>query len=381
MRILFALPGLHRFGRGAEVVFESVAQQIAAQGEHQVTLVGSGQPRPGCAYGFIHVPAVSRERFEHWPKLPFLRHEFMYEELTFAARLALLPAVGEADVTMTCSYPYTNWALRRPRLRGHRPAHVFVTQNGDWAAQRQGLEPRFFSCDGLICTNPLYYERNRERWHSALIPNGVDPDRFHPGRPRKAEFGLPTDRPVVLMVSALEAGKRVIEAMHAVADVPEAFLVIAGEGPLRDEVDRLAAERLPGRFMRGTFTHAQMPDLYRSADLFLHTKIHESFGNVYIEALSCGVPIVAHDDEVTRWILGEHALLVDTTSPKALTSAITQALNRRPFNADAAQWAHERYSWEAVAGQYVDFLADVLERTRPSGTPQPATRISQGTQP
>jgi glycosyltransferase involved in cell wall biosynthesis len=380
MRILFALPGVHRFGRGAEVVFESVAQQIAAQGKHQVTLVGSGQPRPGCAYDFIHVPAVSRERFEHWPKLPFLRHEFMYEELTFAARLALLPAVGEADVTMTCSYPYTNWALRRPRLRRRHPAHVFVTQNGDWPAQRQGLEPRFFSCDGLICTNPLYYERNRARWRSALIPNGVDPDRFHPGPPRKAEFSLPMDRPVVLMVSALEIGKRVIEAMHAVADVPEAFLVIAGDGPLREDVDRLATEILAGRFKRGTFTHAQMPDLYRSADLFLHTKVRESFGNVYIEALSCGVPIVAHDDEVTRWILGEHAVLVDTMSPNALTGAITQALNTRHSNADAAAWAHARYSWEVVAGQYVDFFVDVLERTRPSGTPQPATRISQGTQ-
>jgi glycosyltransferase involved in cell wall biosynthesis len=360
MRILFALPGLHRFGRGAEVVFESVAQQIAAQGEHLVTLVGSGQPRPGCAYDFIHLPAVSRERFEHWPKLPFLRHEFMYEELGFAARLAMLPAVAEADVTMTCSYPYTNWALRRPRLGNRRPAHVFVTQNGDWAAQRQGLEPQLFSCDGLICTNPLYFERNRARWHSALIPNGVDPDHFRPGPERKTEFSLPLDRPVVLMVSALEAGKRVIEAMHAVADVPEAFLVIAGDGPLRDEVDRLAAERLPGRFKRGTFTHEQMPDLYRSADLFLHTKIRESFGNVYIEALSCGVPIVAHEDEVTRWILGEHAVLVDTNSQAALTSAIAQALRAPADGNPASEWARSRYSWEVVATAYVGFFKEIL---------------------
>src|SRR5438270_5234263 len=115
MKLLFALPGLHRFARGAEVVFESIAQQIAAGGEHQVTVVGSGQARADRAYNFIHVPAVSRERFEHWPKLPFLRNEFMYEELTFAAGLALLPAVNRADVTTTCGYPYTNWALRRPR--------------------------------------------------------------------------------------------------------------------------------------------------------------------------------------------------------------------------------------------------------------------------
>ena len=358
MKILFALPGLHRFGRGAEVVFESVAQQIATRGGHRVTLVGSGEARSDRAYEFIHLPAVSRERFENWPKLPFLRHEFMYEELTFAAGLARLPAVAEADVTMTCSYPYVNWALRRPR-GGKRPPHVFVTQNGDWAAQGVGPEPRFFSCEGLICTNPLYFERNRERWCSTLIPNGVDPARFNPGSQRKAELGLPTDRPVVLMVSALEPGKRVIEAMRAMADVPGAALVVAGGGPLRDEIDRLAAEILPGRFMRATFRHEQMPDLYRSADLFLHTKIQESFGNVYIEALSCGVPIVAHDDEVTRWILGDHASLVNTKSQAALTAAIVKALNTRRPDAAAADWAHQRYSWEAVAGKYLDFLSEV----------------------
>ena len=363
MRLLFALPGLHRFGRGAEVVFESIAQQIAVQGEHEVTLVGSGESRSDCAYQFIHLPAVSREHFEGWPKIPFLRHEFMDEELTFAARLAALPAVGKADVTLTCSYPYVNWALRRPR-RGKRPAHVFVTQNGDWAAQQSGPEPRFFSCEGLICTNPLYFERNREKWPSTLIPNGVDPARFFPGPQSKAELGLPTDRPVVLMVSALETGKRVIEAMHAMADVPCAALIVAGDGPLRDEIDRLAAKILPGRFMRATFKHEQMPDLYRSADLFLHTKIRESFGNVYIEALSCGVPVVAHDDKVTRWILEDHAILVDTESRTTLVAAIQQSLDAPTSGAAAAAaWAHERYSWEVVAKRYAEFLVEVVERT------------------
>ena len=272
MNILFALPGLHRFDRGAEVVFESIAQTIAAAGKHRVTLVGSGERRADRAYDFIHLPAKSRDHFERWPRIPFFRHHFMYEDFTFARGLVNLSAVAEADVTLTCSYPYTNWALRRPRLGKARPPHVFVTQNGDWPAQKQGIEPSFFSCEGLICTNPIYYERNQNLWNSTLIPNGADPAAFHPGPERKAALGLPTNAPVVLMVSALEEGKRVLEAIHAMADVPDAFLVVAGDGHLRDEVDKLASERLPGRFIRRTFNHS-MPDVYRSADLFLHTKI------------------------------------------------------------------------------------------------------------
>lgn len=365
MHLLFALPGLHRFARGAEVVFESVAQQIALRGEHKVTLVGSGQAVAGRAYDFAHVPAVSRAHFEKWPKMPFLRHEFMYEDLTFAAGLAASGIVGKADVTLTCSYPYTSWALRRPRLFGRKPAHVFVTQNGDWAVSGNGPEPSQFGCDGLICTNPIYYERNRQRWNSTLIPNGVDPARFAPGPQRKAELGLPTDRPVVLMVSALEPGKRVIDAMEAMADVPDAFMVVAGDGPLRDEVDRLAAEKLAGRFMRATFSQDQMPDLYRSADLFLHTKIVESFGNVYIEALSCGIPMVVHDDDVTRWILGDFGIRVDSTSKQALTAAIVEALGQPYSGEAAAEWTHARYSWTVVAEKYADFFSAVLDTAHP----------------
>ncbi len=362
MHILFALPGLHRFARGAEVVFESVAQQIASQGDHKVTLVGSGQPMADRAYDFVSVPAISRERFEKWPKTPFLRHEFMYEDLTFSAGLAAASIVGTSDLTVTCSYPYSNWALRRPRMGG-RPAHIFVTQNGDWAVNGDAPEPRLFGSDGLICTNPVFYERNRQHGNTTLIPNGVDTARFSPGLQRKAEFCLPVDRPVILMVSALESGKRVLEAMQAVADVPDAFLIVAGDGPLRDEVDRLAAEVLPGRFKRATFTQDQMPDLYRSADLFLHTKILESFGNVYIEALSCGIPLVVHDDEVTRWILGDYATRVDTTSRVALTEAINEALGCHHSGKEASTWAHSRYSWATVSDQYLDFFTFTFNKS------------------
>ena len=116
-------------------------------------------------------------------------------------------------------------------------------------------------------------------------------------------------------------------------------------------------------FLRTTFNHDQTPDLYRSADLVLHTKIRESFGNVYVEALSCGTPIVAHDDEVTRWILGDHAILVDTELQAALTEAIIEALKAPRPNTASADWAHRRYSWEVVAGKYLDFFGEVVRST------------------
>ena len=365
MRILFALPGLHKVHRGAEVVFESVAQEIASTGGHEVTLAGTGQDRSHRAYRFRHVSAIPRERFERWPAIPFLRSEYMYEDLTFAANLAMMPGARDFDVTVTCNYPYTNWALRSRMPGIRRPAHVFVTQNGDWPAYARRREYRFFSCDGLVCTNPEFLARNRERWFSTLIPNGFDATRFRPGPVDRAALGLPDRRPVVLMVSALIRDKRVLEGMRAVARLPEAFLVVAGDGPLREEVDRLAAELLPGRFLRRTFTHDEMPSVYRSADAFLHMTLNESFGNVYIEALATGTPIVAHDGENARWILDGHARLVDTTSEQGIVLALEDALHEdRGVSAARASFARSRYTWDSVAARYLTFFSEVIDRVR-----------------
>ena len=133
MRVLFALPGLHKIDRGAEVAFISVANELAKAG-CQVTLVGSGQARRDTRYHFSHVGSIARDYFRSFPSLPALRDDCAYEELTFAADFMFRYRPSDYDVTVTCSYPFTNWILRRPTLRGRRPPHVFVTENGDWAA-------------------------------------------------------------------------------------------------------------------------------------------------------------------------------------------------------------------------------------------------------
>ncbi len=348
--------------RGAEVAFESIAHEIGVAGSDDVVLIGSGQPRDDRAYRFQHVPCVPRERFERMPKVPLLRTEYMYEELTFAAGLALTRRKG-VDITVTCGYPYTNWILRSHLPGRKRPAHVFITQNGEWPATSNDREFRFFNCDGLVCTNPSYFEHNRDRWFSTLIPNGVDPDCFRPGPGDRPAFGIPDDRPVILMVSALVESKRVLESIAAVSQIPDPFLVVAGDGPLRREVDRLAADLLPGRFLRGTFPYQEMPNLYRSADVFLHSTPLESFGNVYVEAMATGLPIVANDEDLTRWILGEHGHLVDVASTESVVSGLKAALAQSDHGAmGRAAFAAENYAWRIIAARYRSFFDEVLAR-------------------
>jgi glycosyltransferase involved in cell wall biosynthesis len=359
VRIGIALPGLHRVNRGAELAFEQVGQGLALLG-NDVTLIGTGEQREGSSYSFVKTSSDRRERFERWPKLPVLHSEFIYEELTWIPSLARHYRPDDFDVTMTCSYPFTNWLLRG-RHRKRRPAHIFVTQNGDAPAILDCHEYRFFGCDGLVCTNPEYYERNRSGWQTTLIPNGVDSSSYQPGPSEREQLGLPADVPILLMVSALTAQKRVLEAIQVVAKVPDVFFLIAGDGALRDKADQLAAKLLPSRFRRLTLPADRMPALYRSADALLHMTYAEPFGNVYIEAMASGLPVIAHESEATRWIVANDGILVDTDDFDLTARAVTTTLLQGKDHAiGAARSTAHRFGWDTIAQQYHDFFGEVL---------------------
>jgi glycosyltransferase involved in cell wall biosynthesis len=361
VKILFALSGLHRVNRGAEIAFLAVAQELAKAGD-EVTLIGSGPEVPGRPYRYIEVRAVPRERFERFPKLPALRADTGWEELTFAVGLFREFEPRDFDVTVTCAYPFTNWVLRHPTLGRRRPPHVFVTQNGDWPAYSNEAEFRFFGCEGLVCINPDYLERNRDKYRCALIPNGVDTERFRPGPRNRQAFDLESDAPIVLMVSAMIPSKNVASGIDAVSRIPDARLVVAGDGPLRDDLRAQAERLMPGRYRQIQVSPDRMPDLYRAADVFLHLSKDESFGNVYVEAMACGLPVVAYDLPRTRWIVGEAGMLSPSESPDELSRTISAALAAGPERCEQSVARASGFRWEEIARQYRRFFEEVVAK-------------------
>ena len=359
MRLLFALPGFHAQDRGAEVALLAVANELALGGD-QITVMGSGQPRDDVAYKFIHVGAVDRTFFERFPRFPPLRSETAWEDATFAAAMTMRYSPGDYDAVITCNFPFTHLALRRPSS-GKRPLQLYVTQNGDWPAQSDKAEFRFFRCDGLVCTNPDYEAQNKARWNTALIPNGIYLERYAAVQPDRKALGLPENVPLVLMVSAFIESKRVQAGIEAVAKLDGVHLVVAGDGPLRMEVDALAERIMSGRFTRLTLKATQMPQLYASADAFLHMSLFESFGNVFVEAMASGLPIVGHDTSRLRWIVGDRNTLCDTQDNEALAAALRLALQVGRTESDPRS---SEFSWSSIAKRYRTFITQLLERQR-----------------
>jgi glycosyltransferase involved in cell wall biosynthesis len=192
----------------------------------------------------------------------------------------------------------------------------------------------------------------------------VDTARFSPGLAERGGLGFPEGSPLVLIVAALIESKRVAEGIAAAARAPGAAVVVAGDGPLRERVERIGRELLGERFRRVSVAHDQMPALYRSADVLLHMSTDEPFGNIYLEAMSTGLPVVAHDNINSRWIIGEHGVLTDTRDAGAVAAALGAAVGGDSARAREARrvMVRERFAWPIVAAQYARFIEEVVSQ-------------------
>jgi len=187
----------------------------------------------------------------------------------------------------------------------------------------------------------------------AVVPCGVDLELFRPG-PRRRRGGGPR----VLSISRLVPRKGVDTLVRALREVPEATLVIAGGGREDDEALRLralaAAYGLQDRVkVVGSVARERVPALMRSADVLVSVPWYEPFGIVPLEAMACGVPVIAsavggHLDTVAGC-----GVLVPPRRPQALARALREVLadsaGRRSMGQAGAVKVRAGYGWPRVA--------------------------------
>jgi glycosyltransferase involved in cell wall biosynthesis len=127
---------------------------------------------------------------------------------------------------------------------------------------------------------------------SIVIPNTVDIERGSRASAR-ARFGIPDDAIVLLNVGSLTHQKNQMVLIEALAFLPEAMLVIVGDGPLED-VYRTASARHGDRVrLLGRLPSEEMGDVYAMADVFVFPSRYEGRPLALLEAATCGLPIVA----------------------------------------------------------------------------------------
>lgn len=222
------------------------------------------------------------------------------------------------------------------------------------------LKPKAFVA--LSKRNARWAKRFTKRVKIASIPNGVDLKKFMPRSDlcKRAEVGpfqkkLP--KPIILCVAGHERFKRVEETIKAVALLKRGSLLVVGGSK---ETKSVGKKLLKNRFSQLKFPHKKMPQVYKSADLFtLVSESSEAFGISYLEAMACGVPVVATDDELRREIISKAGLFIkNPENSKMYAEFLKKALKKDWKNLPRKQ--AERFSWDRVAKSYEELLEDLI---------------------
>jgi N-acetyl-alpha-D-glucosaminyl L-malate synthase BshA len=207
-----------------------------------------------------------------------------------------------------------------------------------------------------------------------VIPNFLDCREYRRRLDRPLRERLaPSDRydAIVLHVSNFRPVKRVeaaLEVFRRIRQRVRARFVLAGDGPVRFEIERLAAEH--GLLDEVTFLGEQhdLVPLLSVADLFLLPSAQESFGLAALEAMACAVPVVASnvgglpeiiEDGVTGFICPPDA--IELMADRSVSVLVDQA-RRESIGRAAAALVHERYCTELIVPLYEAEYGKVLDR-------------------
>lgn len=207
------------------------------------------------------------------------------------------------------------------------------------------------------------------------IVNGMDLDKFNLccSREQHPELGLGPDDVVLICVGRLEKIKGhdvLLQAFGRMQPGKHAKLLIVGDGPCRQELERQIIEEGLQQNVRMLGQRNDIPDLLNLCDCFVLSSRSEGLSCSIIEAMAAGLPVIATDVGGNSELVvhGENGYIVPPDHAVILSlrlqSIIDDSARRRKFGEMSLQFARGRYSLEAMIGKYADSYDAMIETSR-----------------
>lgn len=302
---------------------------------------------------------------------------------------------GFGRLTMNALHMDEEWfcraAWRDIAARPHQPDVVHAHALYQTARLRRGPaavvlnfpgepNPRYAAdiamADGLIADGWAAAELPSKLGHPVhAVPKGVDSNRFQPdGDSHRRALGL-DGKHVVLGVGRFVPIKNMALLIDAFAKTsaadPQAHLIVIGEGPEHANLQALVERH--GIASRITFVgYVAQDDLapyYRSADVFVLSSDFDNSPNVVLEAMACGIPVIATDvGGVKEYVRPQGGELVPRRDADAMAAAMGQWLGnpqrRKTAGAFNRRTVIEEFSWRASAQRLLEIYESVIAARR-----------------
>ncbi len=212
----------------------------------------------------------------------------------------------------------------------------------------------------------------------ATIPHGVDTDLFQPSSTGRAKVHNLCDwqndnSPVIGYLGKLTPEKGlslIMQIFDRLASLGTSWrALIVGKGPMLGELEQWA-KNYPDRVrIFSDVTHDAVPDYLNAMDLLLapsQTRANwcEQLGRMTIEAMACGVPVIASDSGEIPFVVGDAGIIVAEDDLDAWVSAIQNAIDspalRAKLIAAGTERVRSKFTWQIVAQQKIDFFESLL---------------------
>ncbi|HEX4669617.1 MAG TPA: glycosyltransferase family 4 protein [Solirubrobacterales bacterium] len=312
-----------------------------------------------------HLTPLNEAAARAFPELPVLGHVHG-TELLMLERIAAGAPAGWAYADAWAER-IRSWAAACQRIVVSDPKGL------ERASGLLEVDPDRFACvpNGFDTGFAPGAIDRRAHWRRHLVerPRGWRPGS-PPGSVAYAEADLAAlEGTVLLYAGRFTAVKRLPLLIEAYARArrrfgkPTALVLLGGHvGEWEGEHPIETIERLgcPDVFLAGWHSHADLPDFLRASDLLVHASVHEQFGQVLVEAMACGLPVIAVDrggpsaivdDPQTGWLVppDDPAPLAD-----AMVAAVDDAPDRRRRGERARDEVIDRYAWGQIGRELAE---------------------------
>jgi N-acetyl-alpha-D-glucosaminyl L-malate synthase BshA len=229
--------------------------------------------------------------------------------------------------------------------------------------------------DGLTVPSAFLRQAAYDNLHLAdtpieVIPNFVDTDHF---RPAHSPFFAESRRPPVLIHSSnFRPIKRVADVVHILAAVRKqvpATLILVGDGPERAATEALCKKLELDSAVRFLGMQLDVQKVLQDSDVFLLPSVTEGFGLAALEALSCGVPVVASRVGGVPEVVedGKSGLLCEAGDVEQMAAAVLRILRDAPLHRRMSQAARrsalQNFQRAPMVSRYEAFYRRVLSGT------------------
>lgn len=242
--------------------------------------------------------------------------------------------------------------------------------------ERALMGPSIRNADRVICVSRFTAGEVSRYYPAALGKCSVIHEASTSLNPAAGKAGgIRPQQPYLLFVGTLEPRKNLARLLRAYGrlagntDVPD--LVIAGGRGWGDTglAGLLKQMKLKQRVhLTGFVDDVQLQALYQGAHALVIPSLYEGFGLPALEAMSCGVPVIASSTSALPETVGDAALLVNPYSEAEIATAIMRLVEDRPLRSELSLKAQQRsrlFSWQQSAQQTLDLFEQTLARHEP----------------